>query len=103
MKYHRTWLDVLDSVHKQYEYTGTHKNQYNQHINCSQPGLWEKNRLLVALNLGANPGTLRDLQIAFGQSETLLGVCPSCLGQIRTWRNLVRGQVNELPNFSTLL
>jgi len=67
MKYHHEWLDVLNFVHKQYQYTGTHLNQYKQPITCSQSGLWEENRLRVALNLGANPGTLRDLEIPFGQ------------------------------------
>jgi len=103
MKYHHEWLDVLNFVHKQYQYTGTHLNQYKQPITCSQSGLWEENRLRVALNLGANPGTLRDLEIPFGQSEMRLVVCSSCLVQLRNWRNFVQGQVDGVPKFSTLL
>ncbi|KIM92257.1 hypothetical protein PILCRDRAFT_83487 [Piloderma croceum F 1598] len=57
----------------------------------------------VALDLGAKPGTLRNLQIVFGRSEKLLETCKHCLGQLRNWRNSVQGQVDRLPKFSTLL
>jgi hypothetical protein len=65
--------------------------------------MWAKVRLQVAMNLGANPGTLRDLQVVFGPSEKALERCTYCSNHLRGWRDLVQSKVNGLPKFNTLL
>jgi hypothetical protein len=103
MAYHRAWLDALDYSHKQYQHPPVHPQVNNYSGQCNITGMWEKVRLQVAVNLGTNPGTLRDLQVVFEQSEKPLERCVPCLNHLRNWRYLIQSQVNGLPKFNTLL
>jgi hypothetical protein len=100
MRYHRAWLDALDFAHKKYQHEGDH---HYTGYNCVQQGLWDKTRSQITWNLGANPSTLRDLQVVFGPSEKLVEICAACRRQFRNWRSEVQSRVDKLPKFSTLL
>jgi len=105
--YHRAWQDVLDFALK------LNKNEselYNHPYPgvatqpCAGLGVWGKARAEVVCILGANPGTLRDLQDAFDAGEKLVGTtCAVCKYGITLWRHQVQARVNQLPKFSTLL
>ena len=95
MRYHRSWLDELDSAHKKWQLIDDHRS-------CEAEGRSEA-RFNVACNLGANPGTLRDLESVFGPSVKALEKCSMCQFLFLTFELWLQFGVSGLPKFSTLL
>jgi hypothetical protein len=98
-RYHQRWLEALQGAYLDPDLSDdSHYHKKKGYVSCSR---WAIISAGVMRRLGANPDSLKRLELVFNQM--VASECVHCITQFNTWRMKAERQRNSIPAFSTFV